>query len=103
MTADPHPFQDQHQSEASAAELTAARSSGLIPDEPPADLEWDLPAPSTYTAPADPTTNGHKPETDDNHSTWWPHNLAGLFDGSIQLPEPQLCTRTDGQPHHAST
>jgi hypothetical protein len=82
--------------DASHAEWLAAINSGLLPDpEPPTDPEWDLPAPNTYKAP-DTSQNGSEADDADDHSTWWPHKLGGLFDGSTELPEPELCQRTDG-------
>lgn len=79
-------------------------SGGWDPDNvpPPTDAdapEWledfELPPPSTYKL------NGHPPPAEDQdetpHSTWWPVDLAGLFDGSIVLPEPELFARDDGQ------
>lgn len=79
---------------------------GWDPDEKPPPLgdedapEWledfELPPPSTYTLDKAP-----EPEDDEaatKRTSWWPVDLAGLFDGSVVLPEPELFARSDGQP-----
>lgn len=60
------------------------------------DLDDSLPPPSTYKL----NGNGrHPPEGDDaEHSTWWPTNLASLFDDTHEPPRPELFARDDDQP-----
>lgn len=60
--------------------------------------EWDLPPPSSYKVEAVPEPTLAAEGDGRERTTWWPVDLAGLFDGSVDLPEPQVFTRTDGQP-----
>lgn len=60
----------------------------------PYDLDASLAKPSEYKAPlvAVPDDDGQ------DHTSWWPVNLAELFTGDHQPPAPTLCPRGDGQP-----
>lgn len=65
-------------------------------DQDEAHLLADLPAPKTYTGPVPvpdlPDDDGQE------HTSWWPVNLATLFSGDHEPPMPELCQRDDGQP-----
>jgi len=62
-------------------------------DDAPEWLDpWELPAPNTYTTTPTPT-----PDDDTEHTTWWPINLAQLFDGNYQPLQPAILARSDGQ------
>jgi len=58
------------------------------------DLDASLPTPSAYKAPlaAVPDDDGQE------HTSWWPINLAELFSGDHQPPTPTIFARDDGQP-----
>ena len=60
----------------------------------PYELDASLAKPSEYKAPlvAVPDDDGQ------DHTSWWPVNLAQLFAGDHKPPEPTICERTDGQP-----
>jgi 5S rRNA maturation endonuclease (ribonuclease M5) len=73
------------------------------PDEPVGDdLDAHLPNPIDFDL-----DNGQPLEDDDEHTTWWPVNLADLFNGDIEPLQPTMLARTDGQhllypgKHHA--
>lgn len=79
---------------------------GWNPDEPspiPTDAdapEWledfELPPPSAYELDQAPVTD--EPAEEEEHTSWWPVDLAALFDGTRQLLMPTMFTRSDGQP-----
>ena len=56
------------------------------------ELDASLPAPSTYKAPAASAV-----VDDGDHTSWWPVNLAPLFDGTHEPPRPAILDRTDSQ------
>ena len=66
------------------------------PPPDPWDIDADLPAPNTYKAPLvvvpDLLDDGQE------HTSWWPVNLADLFNGTHKPPMPELFQRCDGQP-----
>lgn len=69
-------------------------------DAPPPDpwdaIDHNLPALKTYKAPkTKPAANGHDGTP---HTSWWPVDLAELFNGDHRPPTPTLCARDDGQP-----
>lgn len=57
---------------------------------------WDLPPPSAYEAPD--ATESDDEDEDDEHTSWWPIDLAPLFDGTAEPLLPSIFERNDGQP-----
>lgn len=67
------------------------------------ELDASLPSLATYTAPkpVKAETNGHakSPEDDgEEHTSYWPVNLAELFKAGYEPQQPEFLTRNDGQP-----
>ena len=57
---------------------------------------WDIPAVTAY-----PKPDTHLIVPDDegtDHTSWWPVDLASLFDGTADIVTPTLFRRDDGQP-----
>jgi hypothetical protein len=58
-----------------------------------AELDASLAHPSTYEHP-----EGAMEEDDEDHTSYWPINLAALFDAGYQPKQPEIGERKDGQP-----
>jgi 5S rRNA maturation endonuclease (ribonuclease M5) len=75
------------------------------PDEPAphhtdADApEWlyDYELPPIPITPTDPTNTANEDDETDGRTSWWPVDLATLFDGSADLILPTMFKREDGQ------
>lgn len=82
--------------------LTRAEEEAAGYDDAPAhtdadnkgwDDPWDIPAVTAYTKPlVAPTT-----DDEEEHTSWWPVDLAALFDGTAEILVPTLFARDDGQ------
>lgn len=67
------------------------------------DIDSSLPSIATYIAPTPPPSrsNDHTVPPDDDgedHTTYWPVDLAKLFSAGYEPQQPEFLTRTDGQP-----
>ena len=55
---------------------------------------WDLPPLPPVDKPIVPADTAD----DEDHTSWWPVDLAAMFDGTADIPTPTLFARDDGQP-----
>lgn len=58
---------------------------------------WELPPPTAYTLEGGSSHGQDRPDPVE-HTSWWPIDLAELFNGDRELLLPTMFTRTDGQP-----
>ena len=77
-----------------AAERSDAARHGALEDDPQWEIDASLPPAHTYT-PAAPVH--HDPGDGLEHTSWWPVDLANLFDGTHTPLRPTICERDDAQ------
>jgi len=78
----------------SAPPAATPTGNGSTPSSNPAPSPTSSSAAST----ADTSSTSPSPTEDTSHrTTWWPHNLDAVLDGSNIEPPPEFLHRTDGQ------